>query len=370
MEKINLAFICPDIGIDFGRSKIIFYMISYLRKYYPNSPIILITNKNNEIHNLDLGNVRIEYIPIEIKGRNIKKIIFSVAKLCKIISSNRISIIHSHHRYSDLIMYLSSFFVNVRTISTVHSFVYGFNLLSYKADRIICVSDAIKKHLKLNFNKSKNVKVIHNGIKYDELPKISRAPKESNGLKIICIGRIDYEKGQDLLLKSLEYLWAKNFNIYLTLVGDYSKNEVNTKWQLKEKFQQEYNLLLNRNSEKIKKISSNSTPWKEIINADLVVIPSRIEPFGLIALEAGGASKCVLASNTGGLEEIITDKENGLLFESENINDLIAKIEYLYYNETLRAKYGEKLQIAVEKKFSLDNMMSRYILAYKELGVG
>ena len=63
------------------------------------------------------------------------------------IKQNNIRIVHAHHRYFDLLSFLLKKFTSVKTVTTVHSLVYKKKLFSYKSDKIIAVSNAIKQHL-------------------------------------------------------------------------------------------------------------------------------------------------------------------------------------------------------------------------------
>lgn len=59
---------------------------------------------------------------------------------------------------------------------------------------------------------------------------------------------------------------------------------------------------------------------------EVFVIPSRKEPFGIVALEAFAAGKYVVAANTGGLAEIVQDGINGYFVEAGNVEDLVGGI--------------------------------------------
>ena len=65
----------------------------------------------------------------------------------------------------------------------------------------------------------------------------------------------------------------------------------------------------------------------------LFVLPSRTEAMGRVLLEAMACKKPIIASNVGGIPEIIKDGYNGLLFESENVDDLAEKIRLVLSNK-------------------------------------
>ncbi len=373
MEKMNLAHICPDIGIDFGRSRVIYNMVSYLAKNKNHYNTLLITNQESKLHEFSKLDVKIKIVPISLKTRNPISFASAFFKIIYIVRSRKIKILHSHHRYSDLLIYLASKFCKVKTVSTVHSFVFNHKMLSYLTDKIVCVSHAVKDHIVQEFG-SRNDKlvVIYNGI---DIP--SRMPYIDNSnsfvrskFKLLCIARFDYEKGQDILLKTLENIWAVESNISLTLIGQFSQNIVkleNYSLQLNKQYELTFSKYIRKYRDQIRLQKSNTTPYDEIIKADVIVIPSRIEPFGLVTLEAGIYGKCVIASNTGGLKEIIKDNENGLLFKNENYSDLGDRILFLYRNRGLLKKFGKNLKKDIEKKFSINEMMESYIKTYNSL---
>jgi glycosyltransferase involved in cell wall biosynthesis len=75
--------------------------------------------------------------------------------------------------------------------------------------------------------------------------------------------------------------------------------------------------------------------WNEL---DIAVVPSWEEPFGLVALEALACSVPVVASNVGGLKEIVTDGESGLLVPPKDAETLARTLVTLLTNEELRLR--------------------------------
>lgn len=87
--------------------------------------------------------------------------------------------------------------------------------------------------------------------------------------------------------------------------------------------------------------------------SDIVVVPSRWqEPFGLIAIEAGAASRPVVATRSGGLPEIIEDGVTGLLADIGDTNTLAKHVQTLIDNESMRAEMGKAARQRVEREFT------------------
>jgi glycosyltransferase involved in cell wall biosynthesis len=101
---------------------------------------------------------------------------------------------------------------------------------------------------------------------------------------------------------------------------------------------------------------------------DIAIVPStEAESFGLVALEAMFAKKPVIATNLGGLKEIVVHNETGFLFQNKNENELKDALEKLISNKDLRTTFGEKGNLRAVNKFSLDEYVQNFINLYKKL---
>lgn len=97
---------------------------------------------------------------------------------------------------------------------------------------------------------------------------------------------------------------------------------------------------------------------------DIFLLPSISESFGYVLLEAGLASIPCIASNTGGIPEIIEDKVNGILVQTKNPDDITKAIEYYLQNPEIIKTFGEKLFNKVKSEFSIENMIKGTINIY------
>jgi glycosyltransferase involved in cell wall biosynthesis len=100
---------------------------------------------------------------------------------------------------------------------------------------------------------------------------------------------------------------------------------------------------------------------------DIVVLPSRIEPFGIVAIEAGIMEKPIVTSNVDGLIEIVDDGINGLLFPRGNKQSLFEKLKLLISNPKLRIEFGEKLHQKVSVNFTVYQSIPKYNKIYEML---
>lgn len=101
--------------------------------------------------------------------------------------------------------------------------------------------------------------------------------------------------------------------------------------------------------------------------ADIVLLPSLKEGFGMIAAEAAACGKIVIASNNSSLPEVIADKKTGFLAETNNINDWVSKIKILLKSKSLRREIDAQAQKYVRQKFSWNKNAEKHIQVFEKL---
>lgn len=101
-------------------------------------------------------------------------------------------------------------------------------------------------------------------------------------------------------------------------------------------------------------------------SADIYVHPSRYEPFGVVLLEAMACGKPIVASKVGGIPFVVEDEETGLLFKSENVEELAEKVILLLRNKELRVKMG-KAGRERAKLFTWERSAEMTVEVYKEV---
>lgn len=101
--------------------------------------------------------------------------------------------------------------------------------------------------------------------------------------------------------------------------------------------------------------------------ADLYLHPARAENFPLAVLEAMACGTAVIASDTGGIPEIVTDGETGLLFANGDAGALAAAGVSLLRDAEHRSKIGQAGLTRVGREFTIDLQATRYVEWYNEL---
>jgi glycosyltransferase involved in cell wall biosynthesis len=199
-----------------------------------------------------------------------------------------------------------------------------------KFKNIITVSESLNEKFGLKG------KVISNGVDFvDEELKI--------GQYVLFLGRLDINtKGLDLIIEVFKRLE----NIKLVVAGD-GKDKDNF-------------LRMIQNISNIEYIGRvvGKTKLDLIKNAKFLIMPSRFEGQGIVALESASMGKPVIVSDIPGLRYVV-ENGFGISFKNEDIEDFKEKINYLWNNEDLILKMGKK-GIEYAKKFTWDKIASEF----------
>jgi glycosyltransferase involved in cell wall biosynthesis len=100
---------------------------------------------------------------------------------------------------------------------------------------------------------------------------------------------------------------------------------------------------------------------------DLAVSPARSEGFGLTVIEAGAFGLPVVATDTPGMREILTNEEDGLIVPVENVPALVAALARLVSEPVTRRRLGSALRETVERRFSIRRYVREFEETYAEL---
>lgn len=166
---------------------------------------------------------------------------------------------------------------------------------------------------------------------------------------IVILAELHYTKGHDLLFQVVDEIKEKLNKYQIVCMGTGEREG-----KLKA-------LIHHKNLEKYVYFTGFTSEASRYLKAfDLSILPSRTEALPLSILEAGLAHTNVIASNVGGIPEIITDKVSGFLFEKENIQDLKKTLlNFLEISSDQKNSMSEILYKNIEENFSLNNMLAQ-----------
>ena len=237
----------------------------------------------------------------------------------------------------------------VRTRRTLHSLFVHRVLLS----AVVSVSRAAQDGLtELRIPASRSF-VIHNGIELQPNTMDRAAARRSFQLSdesfvVAFIGRLAKEKGADLLPAIASRLRGRGVPLRLLIAGDGA---------LKTEIQEQCRGADLAHVVRLLGFQEDTRPL--LAAADAAVVASRAESFGIAAVEALAAGVPLVATAVGGLSEIVTDRESGLLVCSDDVDALAGALERLYRDPAFAARLRERGLIRAQD-FSRTRMIARY----------
>jgi len=364
-KNINILHLISSLEVG-GAEKLLIDLLKNSEQTTGANFTVVVMNDivNDSLKKELLGtNLDVYFLNRKQSSKNIKFIF----ELLGILNKHKIDIIHSHNYGSKSWSILCKLLKpKIKLIFTVHCmgvFKKLSRLKLFLHEKFIDMNIAISKAVLAecnNFKINKSV-LIYDGIKIENFSRAENKPNDTNLFKIINVSRVNHLiKGQDILIKALRTCKDKGLNFKCNFVGGiYTYG--------KESFEYLENLINELGLEnEIFFLGIRTNIYELLSESDLFVLPSRYEGLGLSIIEAMSAKVPVIASNIDGPAELITNDENGLLFESENYLDLADKILYLYNNKDKREVLADNACEYV-KRFDISVMRDKYCELYRNL---
>lgn len=218
-------------------------------------------------------------------------------------------------------------------------------LLLPLAHRIICVSAFERAEAERFGLKGEKIALIHNGV---PVPETVPAREAAETLRLLFVGRLDRQKGFDVLLEIVAALEGEPF--HLTVVGD----AVHAQVEIPERSNISY----------AGWVKASEVPGY-FARADILVMPSRWEGFAMGPLEAMAHGLPILASDCCSIPEIVLEGKTGRLFA---VGDSQAAAEALRDTSLPEwAAMGQNARLLIEERFTAARMTGETMALYEEL---
>lgn len=217
---------------------------------------------------------------------------------------------------------------------------------------IVTNSEAVKHHLTVEGIEP--VEVVWNGV-----PIRSPRPHLSSPPTVAFAGRLVWEKGADILVRAFAKVIAQIPNARLLLAGE------GLEWEHLNKLIVDLRLSLSiQMTGHLTRLEMESRFAKAWVQA----VPSRwTEPFGIVAAEAMMRGTAVVASDSGGLTEIVQDGQTGLLVPTDDTDALAEALVCLLRNRELAERMGRAGRSVALAHYSEETFVDRFIQIYQTL---
>lgn len=226
------------------------------------------------------------------------------------------------------------------------------------SEAIVCISSAVASQFQSRKSKGK-IEIV-----YDGIPLTSKSWLDGIGFQIgspvrlLTVGLLAPYKGQDILLEACKELKEQGHAVELNIVGGIFGNDSSFRDELIAKINN-YGM-----NEDVRLHGFQQKVEHFVENADIFVHPStRPEGLGLVVLEAMAKGVPVIASDHGGVKEIITDGKNGLLVPPGDSHSMAEAIKEISFNPAKASHLARNGSLAVIQQFSLEqsHMKLRHI---------
>lgn len=279
-------------------------------------------------------------------------------RICKrILDEFQPDIIHVHMRVGLLIGWFWSRLKHVPVVAHLHNVHDRSSLLMGLADRIIAVSSSVKRSMERQGIRSGKLRVVLNGTLCGERMQQSRSSQPAPLQKpaIITVGGMNDRKGIEELIAAFNLVAEEFAAAHLYLVGHGPE---------RDKFERQASESLFR--ERIHFEGFQSDPMKYMLAADVFVLASRRESFGLVLTEAREAGCAIIATNVDGIPEALDGGEAGFLVPPKDPVALAAGLRMFLEDEELRNSWRQKAQKGMER-LTTAQMAREVEKVYREL---
>jgi glycosyltransferase involved in cell wall biosynthesis len=353
-------------------------------------PLVVCGSDGPLVRELRRESIHVEIIDISvlfsINPRRIATNLVSLIKLWRYAMRMHVDLIHSNSFGAHIFAGIVARLLGKKTVWHIREFTENIEdtpqkkrwrklivsvllfFATFLADRIICVSGAVRDHY-ANDKISRKMTVVHNGIDVSEFKNndcTSYLVKEL-GLcgedKVVSIfSRLSPWKGHRWFLRGAARVKEQMERVKFLIVGAQLHYE-----------KREYEEQL-RNLARDLKLDGDvifTGFRKDVPNlmalSDVIVSTSDKEPFGRVMMEAGAMARPVVASNSGGHPEIVVDDVTGYLIPPGDIEILASRILFLLRDEERAKELGRNARERIEAQFTLEGMAKELFKVYTEL---
>jgi len=240
------------------------------------------------------------------------------------------------------------------------------------AERIIATSPQEQEHMRSLVSTKGNITVIPCGTSINHFGSVSSSvARQALGIApdehvVLYVGRFDPRKGIETLVRAVNHSCLRDSGKLRLIIGGGSRPGHSDGYERERIEGIVAELGIGHFTEFPGQLSREILPTYYAA-ADVCVVPSHYEPFGLVTIEAMACGTPVVGSDVGGLQFTVLPEETGLLAPPKDDAAFAAAIDRILTNPTWAKQLGQAARHRVEAKFSWDGVATQLSQLYRLL---
>lgn len=368
-NKNHKVLFVSHSGLAYGAERSLLALVSELSSNSDITPIVLVPSKGFLSEQLEKQNVDVVIFPLYNWITDLKLYPFNLFGFllnyllviqCKAkFKSKNIDLVYSNSLATNFGALLAKK-MNKKHIWHIREFVqedlnrffipndsYVTKFVGQTTQHIIYNSQIVANKFTQIFKHTKST-VVYNGFDFEEelqsKNRYQQMVATAQPIKLIIIGAIRHEKGQHDAIKCLIELRKRNINVELNIVGKGKTDYIATL----QKFCVDESV-----TEYVNFVGTVEKPLDYFRGSAMSLAASSNEAFGRIVVESSSVGCPTVASNSGGLPEIIQHGKTGLLYQKHDIHDMANKVQQLLSDEKKYNAVSQNAMQDVRHRFAL-----------------
>jgi glycosyltransferase involved in cell wall biosynthesis len=370
-KNCNIAFVC--FSSSFGGLELsILKLASEFNKRMADC-LLIVSPDTSLAHFAKQYNLKVNFLKTKLKYGDVAASIH----LARILRSNHIDVVvimqskdmsivtvaHLLYPYAKLVFYQEmQFGINKRDI--LHSWMYSH--LSLWITLTTKMKQEVHEHTRMPQERISIIPIGTDMHRFDPSLFDQRTTRKQftipqSKLVVGVLGRLDPQKGQEEFIRTIPILLKHQTNLHFVIAGDETEGQHGFKKKLRD-----LSIELGVNDEIQFLPFTDAVP--EFMSAiDIFVLPSHAETFGFVLVEALAMGKAIVATNSGGVPEIITDNSTGLLVPSLDGQALADAILRLLKDQRLRSSFSSEARADALKRFDVARCVDQLVISLDTL---
>lgn len=302
---------------------------------------------------------------IPVHQKNLITMIGCINRVRDVIRKEKVDIVHARSRIPALIAYLACHQTNAEFITTCHGYYskHFFSSVMGWAKRVIVVSEVVGRHMIETFNvPPERIRLIPRSVDLDRFKNQHHREVGQSSFVISNVGRLSPIKGHTYFLQAMAKVVRTMPFVKIWIIGDASPKKMS--------YRQELETLVKRLglTNYVEFLGNRSNVPELLTETDVLVLSTIVpETFGRAVLEAQAAGVPVVATNVGGVVDIVQHEKTGLLVEPRDPDAMAQAVIRLINDHKLCENLVSESQKRIKKKYLLKHMCEATLDVYHDL---